>query len=200
MGVDTEAVLHAAETKWNFARFRPGLVGGHCIGVDPYYLTYESERLGYTPHVILAGRQINDEMGRFIADRTVKEIVARGHDVRGSTVSILGLTFKENVPDLRNSRLADIVAELRSFGIKIQAHDPFADTDEALEEIGVEIQPIETFKPAQAVILAVAHRQYKEMGASSLKRLLVPCGVLIDVKCVFPREELEKEEIYYWRL
>ncbi|MDE2346131.1 MAG: nucleotide sugar dehydrogenase, partial [Gammaproteobacteria bacterium] len=139
MGIDTQAVLEAAGTKWNFMPFKPGLVGGHCIGVDPYYLTHKAEKIGYIPQVILSGRRINDSMGRYIAQRTVKEMVRSGHAVLGATITVLGLTFKEDCPDLRNSGVVNILQELQEFGVRLQVSDPLADMDEAREEYGVEL-------------------------------------------------------------
>src|SRR3989440_4657432 len=157
LGIDTLEVLQAAGTKWNFLPFRPGLVGGHCIGVDPYYLTYKAEQAGYHPEVILAGRRINDGMGRYIAQETVKLMIQRGNQVRGASVNVLGLAFKENVPDLRNSRVIDIIEELKSCGLNVAVHDPIVDPQEAKREYGVDLVPWEQLPVADALILAVAH-------------------------------------------
>ncbi|MGH8278475.1 MAG: nucleotide sugar dehydrogenase [Gammaproteobacteria bacterium] len=200
MGIDTQAVLEAAGTKWNFLPFRPGLVGGHCIGVDPYYLTHKAEKIGYIPQVILAGRRINDSMGHFVAQRTVKELIRAGHNVRGATVTVLGLTFKEDCPDLRNSKVANILRELRDFEVELQVADPLADPEEAAHEYGVELVPFERLRPADALIGAVAHSQYRQLGIDQLKRLLTPPPLVIDVKAMFPRAELEAAGVHVWRL
>ncbi|MBI4745818.1 MAG: nucleotide sugar dehydrogenase, partial [Deltaproteobacteria bacterium] len=154
MGIDTNDVLEAAGTKWNFLKFKPCLVGGHCIGVDPYYLTHKAEKIGYIPQVILAGRRINDGMGKFIAQRTVKEMIRAGHGIHGCTMTVLGLTFKEDCPDLRNSKVIDIIRELQDYGINVQVHDPLADCAEAKHEYGITLVPMENLKPASAVVMA----------------------------------------------
>lgn len=200
MDIDTNAVLEAAGTKWNFLKFRPGLVGGHCIGVDPYYLTHKAEKLGYIPQVILAGRRINDSMGKFVAQRAVKEMIHAGHNILESRVTVLGLTFKENCPDLRNSRVVDIVRELEEYGIKVQVSDPLADPEEALAEYGVHLQPWENLEPAAAVILAVAHDQFKTMTPQQLQNRCVGKPVLIDVKGLFSKEEFTSAGFRVWRL
>lgn len=189
MGIDTLDVLQAAGTKWNFLPFKPGLVGGHCIGVDPYYLTYKAEQLGYSPQVILAGRRINDGMGRFIAQRTIKEMIHAGVNILGSQVTVLGLTFKENCPDLRNSRVIDVIQELREFGIEVQVCDPQADVAEALEEYGISLVPFVELKPADAVIVTVAHQQFTSLSIADYQSLLRSSPpVLIDVKGVVNRD------------
>ncbi len=200
LGIDTNDVLDAAGTKWNFLRFTPGLVGGHCIGVDPYYLTHKAEKIGYIPQVILAGRRINDGMGRFIAQRTVKEMIHAGHNILGSTVTVLGLTFKENCPDLRNSKVVDIVRELTDYGINVQVHDPLADSGEAQHEYGLYLTPMQGLRPADALVEAVAHRQYCELTLEDIKRLLNDAPVLIDVKGIYDRQALEQSGIRLWRL
>ncbi|MGH8293083.1 MAG: nucleotide sugar dehydrogenase [Gammaproteobacteria bacterium] len=200
MGIDTQAVLEAAGTKWNFLPFRPGLVGGHCIGVDPYYLTHKAEKIGYLPQVILAGRRINDSMGRFVAQRTIKELVRAGHELRGATVTVLGLTFKENCPDLRNSKVANILSELRDFDVQLQVCDPLADPAEAEHEYGVKLMPFEHLQPADALVAAVAHEQYRRLDAPQLKRLLKKPPLVMDVKAMFPRAALEAAGIRVWRL
>ena len=200
MGIDTCEVLEAAGTKWNFLPFRPGLVGGHCIGVDPYYLTHKAEKIGYIPQVILAGRRINDGMGKFIAQRTVKEMIHAGQNILGSTVTVLGLTFKEDCPDLRNSKVIDIIRELQDYGIKVQVCDPLADTAEAEHEYGVTLTPLDQLQPAAAVVLAVAHREYREMGIGQLHKLMGDSPTLIDVKCVYSRDEVQQAGIRLWRL
>jgi UDP-N-acetyl-D-galactosamine dehydrogenase len=200
MGIDTREVLEAAGTKWNFLRFQPGLVGGHCIGVDPYYLTHKAEKLGYIPQVILAGRRINDGMGKFVAQRAVKEMIRAGHAILGSTVTVLGLTFKEDCPDLRNSRVIDIIHELQDYGIQVQVHDALADAAEARHEYGVELLPMEQLRPAAAVVAAVAHRTYRDMALAGLSRLMGENPVLIDVKGLFDPAAVRNAGIRLWRL
>lgn len=203
LGIDTTEVLEAAGTKWNFLKFRPGLVGGHCIGVDPYYLTHKADMLGYNPQVILAGRRINDGMGKFIAEKTVKLMIQAGHNVKGSTVNVLGLTFKENCPDLRNSRVPDIIRELESYGIRVQVHDPLADGAEAQREYGLALTPWDQLKPAAAVVLAVAHRPYQERPISELLGKLAPQGVFTDVKaCLDDQAQaaIRHQGGTFWRL
>jgi len=200
MGIDTTDVLEAAGTKWNFLPFRPGLVGGHCIGVDPYYLTHKAEKAGYIPQVILAGRRINDGMGSFIAQRTVKEMIHAGHNVLGATVTVLGLTFKENCPDLRNSKVIDIIRELQDYGINVQVCDPLADPAEALREYSVTLVPFEKLKTAEALVVAVAHQQYRELSVETLRGLMNSDPLLIDIKGVYNRIDLIKSEIKAWRL
>ncbi len=200
MGIDTGDVLAAAGTKWNFLPFTPGLVGGHCIGVDPYYLTHKAEKIGYIPQVILAGRRINDGMGKFIAQRTVKEMIRAGHTMLGSSVTVLGLTFKENCPDLRNSKVVDIIRELQDYGIKVQVHDPLADRDEARHEYGIELVPFDGLQPADAVVVAVGHREFRGLNGAGLKRLMNDAPVLIDVKGLFDRKEIMAGDIRHWRL
>lgn len=201
MGIDTLDVLQAAGTKWNFLPFKPGLVGGHCIGVDPYYLTYKAEQLGYSPQVILAGRRINDGMGRFIAQRTIKEMIHAGVNILGSQVTVLGLTFKENCPDLRNSRVIDVIQELREFGIEVQVCDPQADVAEALEEYGISLVPFVELKPADAVIVTVAHQQFTTLSIADYQSLLRSSPpVLIDVKGVVNRDAALMAGMRFWRL
>jgi len=200
MGIDTNDVLEAAGTKWNFLKFRPGLVGGHCIGVDPYYLTHKAERIGYIPQVILAGRRINDSMGKFIAQRTVKEMIHAGHNILGGTVTVLGLTFKENCPDLRNSKVIDIIRELEDYGVTVQVHDPLADPDEARHEYGITLTPLEQLQPASAVVAAVSHQLYLDWSLSDLGRLMSGTPVLIDVKGAYQREGLAAAGFRVWRL
>ena len=193
-------VLEAAGTKWNFLPFRPGLVGGHCIGVDPYYLTYKAEAEGHHPEVILAGRKTNDGMGKFIAEQTIKGLVRQGHAVNGAKVVVLGLTFKEDCPDLRNSRVADIITELKEYHCDVTVHDPLADPAEARHEYGVELTPWERLPKAQAVILAVAHRPYRALGVEEFNALLSNPGVLVDVKSVVDRTAFNGNGIEVWRL
>jgi UDP-N-acetyl-D-glucosamine/UDP-N-acetyl-D-galactosamine dehydrogenase len=203
MGIDTNDVLAAAGTKWNFLKFSPGLVGGHCIGVDPYYLTHKAEGLGYIPQVILAGRRINDGMGVFVAKEVVKQTLAGGHvSFNGSRplVTILGFTFKENVSDLRNTRVIDIVRALKSYSFDVQIHDPLASAQEAKHEYGIQLTPFDKLRPANAVILAVPHDQYKTAPWELAKGLLAEGkGVVADVKNFLPREEVP-EGITLWRL
>lgn len=188
MGIDTRDVLAAAGTKWNFLRFEPGLVGGHCIGVDPYYLTHKAQRVGYIPQVILAGRSINDGMGAYVAAQVIKRLVQAGGRVKGARVTVLGLTFKENVPDLRNTRVIDIVDALREYGIEVQVTDPLADPLEAEHEYGLKLVPAADLRPADAVILAVAHQAYLDAGWEGIANLLVDgCGFAYDVKGRLPR-------------
>lgn len=198
MGLRTEDVLQAAETKWNFLSFRPGLVGGHCIGVDPYYLTYKSEELGYIPQVILAGRRINDTMGRFIAEKTVKLLCKKGLPVTNAKVGILGVTFKENVPDLRNSRVPDIVAELKDYGISPVVVDDLADPEETLEEYGLTLNEENALTDLDALIIAVPHEIYLRQGTASWTgRLKTTGGVFLDVKSKFDPKEVRGPHIYW---
>ena len=200
VGIDTSEVLEAAGTKWNFLRFRPGLVGGHCIGVDPYYLTHKADMLGYHPQVILAGRRINDGMGKYIAEQTVKQMIAAGGYVKGARVNILGLTFKENCADLRNSKVVDVIEELKSYGVEVFVHDPAVGEEEALRECGVQLQTWEALPRADALIAAVAHRPFLELSAEDLQRKLVKGGCFIDVKACFDRKSLEAAGMRVWRL
>jgi len=200
MGIDTREVLEAAGTKWNFLKFQPGLVGGHCIGVDPYYLTHKAEKLGYIPQVILAGRRINDGMGKFVAQRTVKEMIRAGHAILGSTVTILGLTFKEDCPDLRNSRVIDIIRELEDYGIEVQVHDALADPLEALHEYGIQLTELQALRPAAAIVAAVAHRAYREMTINDITHLMGEHPVLTDVKGMFDPVAVRATGVRLWRL
>lgn len=199
LGIETRDVLEAAGTKWNFLRFSPGLVGGHCIGVDPYYLTAKAESVGLRPDTILAGRRINDGMGAFIAGKLVKLLMASGRGGRGLKVGVLGLTFKEDVPDIRNSRVPDIIEELRAFGIEPLVHDPHAEADEVAHEYGLVLSSLEAFASLDAVVLAVSHRAYREMSSEALFAMLKPDGVLIDVKSCLKRAEVP-QGISYWSL
>ncbi|ACH38821.1 UDP-N-acetyl-D-galactosamine 6-dehydrogenase, putative [Citrifermentans bemidjiense Bem] len=200
LGIDTSEVLAAAGSKWNFLKFSPGLVGGHCIGVDPYYLTHKAEKLGYIPQVILAGRRINDGMGKFVAQRAVKEIIRAGHPVLNAVVTVLGITFKENCPDIRNSKVIDIVKELKDYGMQVQVCDPMADPEETLHEYGVRLTPREQLKPAVAVVAAVAHAEFASLAAPELLALMGPNPVLIDVKSMFDRERVEEAGVKVWAL
>jgi UDP-N-acetyl-D-glucosamine/UDP-N-acetyl-D-galactosamine dehydrogenase len=200
LGLDTTEVLEAAGTKWNFLPFRPGLVGGHCIGVDPYYLTYKAEMMGYHPEVILAGRRINDNMGKFIAEQTVKQMIQHGHPVKGAKVNVLGLTFKEDVPDLRNSRVIDVINELASFGITVNVHDPIATTADAHEEYGVELIGWDKLPRAEALVVAVPHKPFLCLDAAAFAAKLVPQGCFIDVKSRYDRKSLAEHGMNVWRL
>jgi UDP-N-acetyl-D-galactosamine dehydrogenase len=200
-GIDTQEVLEAAGTKWNFLPFSPGLVGGHCIGVDPYYLTFKAEALGYHPEMILAGRRINDGMGKHVAERAVKMLIGTGRRVRGARVVILGITFKEDVPDLRNTKVIDIIRELKDYGVDVLINDPLADPTEARQYYGVELQPLDTIKDADAVILAVMHKAYREMGLEGISRLFSHNPApFIDVKGCFSPQDAQKLGLRYWRL
>ena len=185
MGIDTGAVLQAAGTKWNFLPFRPGLVGGHCIGVDPYYLTHKAETLGYHPQVILAGRRINDGMGAYAAGQMVKAMLKRRIQVDGAKVLVLGLTFKENCPDLRNTRVVDVISELHDYGIAVDVHDPWADAAEARHEYGLDLLTSPAAGAYDGIILAVAHREFADLGAAALRRYGRPGHVLYDLKHLF---------------
>ena len=200
IGIDTSEVLKAAGTKWNFLPFRPGLVGGHCIGVDPYYLTHKAEKLGYTPQVILAGRRINDSMGKFVAEQTVKEMIAADLPVKGADVIVLGMTFKENCPDLRNSKVIDVVNELRSFGARVHVHDPIAESSECEHEYGIKLTPWEQLPRASAIVAAVAHKQYAEMGLKQIAAKAVDKAVFTDVKAAYDPAEIAAQGLNGWRL
>ncbi|WP_224981876.1 nucleotide sugar dehydrogenase [Geomonas agri] len=200
LGIDTSEVLSAAGSKWNFLNFKPGLVGGHCIGVDPYYLTYQAEKIGYIPQVILAGRRINDGMGKFVAQRAVKEIIRAGHHVLGSYVTVLGLTFKENCPDLRNSKVVDILNELGDYGLKVQVCDPMADPQEARSAYGVSLKDPDRLQPAVAVVVAVAHDDYRQWSPAKFASLMVENPVLIDVKGIYDPHQMASAGIRVWCL
>lgn len=202
LDIDTLAVLEAAGTKWNFLPFRPGLVGGHCIGVDPYYLTDKAEKVGYIPQVILAGRRINDNMGRYVARTTIKKMVQNKIDLSNASVGVLGLTFKENCPDIRNSKVIDIIREFQEFGIRVVATDPYADPEELAHEYpGVDIGTIDANTPVDALIVAVAHNEYATMDARAIKQLLRGAApVVADVKSLFDLDQLKQAGITAWRL
>jgi UDP-N-acetyl-D-galactosamine dehydrogenase len=200
LGIDTLEVLQAAGTKWNFLPFRPGLVGGHCIGVDPYYLTHKAEMVGYHPQVILAGRRINDGMGKFVAEQTVKQMIQAGFPVKGSHVTVLGLTFKENCPDLRNSRVIDIIRELGSYGTTVHVHDPLADPAEAIREYGVKLVQWEHLPRANAIIGAVAHGEFLSRPPEAYAEKLSQGGLFVDVKSAHPAEALRAKGLKVWRL
>ncbi|HET6756693.1 MAG TPA: nucleotide sugar dehydrogenase, partial [Burkholderiales bacterium] len=200
IGIDTLEVLTAAGTKWNFLPFRPGLVGGHCIGVDPYYLTHKAEMLGYQPQVILAGRRINDGMGKFIAEQTIKHMIKNGCHIKGARVNVLGLTFKENCPDLRNSRVIDVIRELESFGVDVRVHDPVPDPEEATHEYGIHLNSWESLPQADAIIVAVAHLQFLERPIADYLRKIIRSGCFVDVKSQFDPKALSEAGLNVWRL
>lgn len=200
MGINTLEVLQAAGTKWNFLPFRPGLVGGHCIGVDPYYLTHKAQKLGYHPDVILAGRRINDGMGKFVAEKTIKQMVLNGHPVKNMPVIVLGLTFKEDCPDLRNSRVIDVIRELESYGAKVLVHDPVAEANEARHEYGVDLVSWDNLPKAAAIVLAVGHREFKLKAANEFLSKLENGGVISDVKSMLDPTNFDGSGISLWRL
>jgi UDP-N-acetyl-D-galactosamine dehydrogenase len=200
LGIDTTEVLEAAGTKWNFLNFKPGLVGGHCIGVDPYYLTHKAEMLGYNPQVILAGRRINDGMGKFIAEQTIKHMISSGSYIKGAKVNVLGLTFKENCGDLRNSKVIDIINELKSYGVEVFVTDPQAKSDEAMHEYGVPLLSWADLPRADAIVAAVAHKEFAELTVEDIGRKLVKGGAFIDVKASFDRGSIEGAGYKLWRL
>ena len=200
IGIDTSEVLTAAGTKWNFLKFKPGLVGGHCIGVDPYYLTHKADMLGYHPQVILAGRRINDSMGKFIAEQTIKHMIAAGSYIKGAKVNVLGLTFKENCGDLRNSKVIDIINELKSYGVEVSVTDPQAEHDEAMHEYGVPLQSWDELPRADAIVAAVAHREFAELSVEDFGKKLVKGGAFIDVKAAFDPAALKAAGYRVWRL
>ncbi len=200
MELDTLEVLKAAGTKWNFLPFRPGLVGGHCIGVDPYYLTHKADKLGYHPQVILAGRRINDGMGKFIAEQTVKHMIRNGAHVKSSKVNVLGLTFKENCPDIRNSRVIDVIRELQSYGIDVHVHDPACDPQEARHEYGLELDDWKVLPKADACVVAVAHREFLARPLSDSTAKLTERGCFVDVKSQFDLAALRNAGLTVWRL
>jgi UDP-N-acetyl-D-galactosamine dehydrogenase len=200
MGIDTSEVLEAAGTKWNFLKFKPGLVGGHCIGVDPYYLTHKADMLGYHPQVILAGRRINDGMGKFIAEQTIKNMIASGSYVKGAKVNVLGLTFKENCGDLRNSKVIDIINELKTYGVDVFVTDPQAEPEEAMHEYGVRLLKWSELPRADAIVAAVSHREYGDLSMEDIGKKLVKGGAFIDVKAAFDAPTLRTAGYRVWRL
>jgi len=203
MEIPTMDVLAAAGTKWNFLKFTPGLVGGHCIGVDPYYLTFKAEEIGYQPQVILAGRRINDGMGKYVAEVAVKKLIQAGKAVRDARVLVLGLTFKENVPDIRNTKVVDILNELREYGVEALVHDPVAIPEEAMHEYGVELKSLDQVGRVDAVVLAVAHQAFAELSAEQLKAMCCDADsarVIVDVKSFYKRAEIEAAGLTYWSL
>ena len=200
LGIDTSEVLEAAGTKWNFLKFKPGLVGGHCIGVDPYYLTHKAEMLGYHPQVILAGRRINDSMGKFIAEQTIKHMIASGSTIKGAKVNVLGLTFKENCGDLRNSKVIDIINELKSYGVEVCVTDPQAEAPEAMHEYGVTLLSWDELPQADAIVAAVAHKEYAALQVADFGKKLVAGGAFIDVKAAFDEKSFTQAGYKVWRL
>ena len=201
IGIDTLEVLQAAGTKWNFLPFRPGLVGGHCIGVDPYYLTHKAETLGYHPQVILAGRRINDGMAAYVAQQTIKQMIHNGSNIKGAKVIVLGLTFKESCPDLRNSKVADVVKELEDFGCEVSVHDPIADSAEAVHEYGIALTPWDQLpSQADAIVAAVSHKEYLAMPLADILGRLKKGGVFADVKSAFDQEAIRASGCSLWRL
>jgi UDP-N-acetyl-D-galactosamine dehydrogenase len=204
MDIDTNEVVDGMNTKWNALGFRPGLVGGHCIGVDPYYFTYEAEKLGYHSQIILAGRKVNDSMGAFVADATIKQLVLAGKAPKNSKVVILGLTFKENCPDTRNSKVYDIIKRLKEYGIEPTVCDPWSDKEDAMKEYGVALVDMSEICDADCIIFAVAHREFAAMSMEEIMRLYRDMPnhnkVLIDVKGIFKISEIEKTGVTYWRL
>lgn len=202
LNIDTNAVLEAAGTKWNFLNFAPGLVGGHCIGIDPYYLTYKAEQTGYHSQIILSGRKINDGMGKHVAEYTVKNMIKADKQVKGSRVAIMGLTFKENCPDVRNTKVIDIINELEEYGIEVLVVDPAADAEEVYNEYGIKLRNVDEIENIDAVIFAVAHDEFKSLTLENIFKLYNGSNgkVLIDVKGIFEKEEAESLGYIYWRL
>lgn len=200
IGIDTLEVLQAAGTKWNFLPFRPGLVGGHCIGVDPYYLTHKAQKLGYHPEVILAGRRINDGMGKFVAEQTIKMLVRAGHPIKDCPIVVLGLTFKEDCPDLRNSKVIDVIRELESYGAQVVVHDPVADAAEAHHEYGVDLVDWDKLPKAAAIVAAVNHKQYKGLTTAEFAAKLKMGGVVTDVKSMLDHHAFAEAGVQVWRL
>ena len=200
MNIDTREVLAASKTKWNFVPFEPGLVGGHCIGVDPYYLTYRAQQLGCRPEVILAGRHINDEMGKFIAKKTIKMLIEEGAPIKGVRIGILGLTFKENTPDLRNSLVMDLIRDLKEYCAEVLVHDPIACPKEAKEEYGIDLVDWDALTNLQAIILAVAHDVYQVLDVKNLTQRCSKHKVLVDVKGVMNKPHFIEAGFRFWRL
>ena len=201
MGIDTSDVLAAAGTKWNFLPFRPGLVGGHCIGVDPYYLTFKAQSFGYYPEIILAGRRINDGMGKYIAEHAVKMLIRAGKQIQGAEVTVLGLTFKEDVPDIRNTKVVDIIRELRDYGIEVRVHDPLADKRDVLDHHNLKMQELDELHGSDAVIVAVNHHYYKNLGLSHIAGLCrEDRPIILDIKGTFNSSAAKERGIEYWCL
>jgi len=202
IGIDTQEVLEAAGTKWNFLPFRPGLVGGHCIGVDPYYLTFLAEGLGLHPQVILAGRRINDSMGKYVAEVCIKRLIAAKRPISGASVGVLGLTFKENVPDLRNAKVVDVIRELEEYGLRVLVHDPMADPEEAAHEYGIALSPLEALHGLEAVIIAVPHTAYRELPVERLAQCFTApeAGLVMDIRAALDPQTVRGAGLSYWRL
>ncbi len=201
LGIDTQAVLRAARTKWNFLKFTPGLVGGHCIGVDPYYLTYKAEQIGCHSQIILAGRKINDDMGKYVAENTLKQLIKADRQIKGCKVLVMGITFKENCPDIRNSKVIDIINELKEYGIEIKIVDPLAEESEVQREYGIKLSKLEDITDMDAVIFAVPHKKFKSISLKDLKKIYKDDKlVLIDIKGMFDKKEAESLNYLYWRL
>jgi UDP-N-acetyl-D-galactosamine dehydrogenase len=200
MGIDTHEVLKAAGTKWNFLNFKPGLVGGHCIGVDPYYLTHKAELTGYHPEVILAGRRINDGMGPYVARKAVQQMIHQGRNILGAKVNVLGLTFKEDCKDIRNSKVIDVINELQQFGCEVFVHDPEADPDETLHEYGLKLRSWDELPAADCTILAVAHKAFLAKTPEEILKIIVRQGCLVQVKPAFDAEPFKREGVRVWRL
>ena len=201
LGIDTQAVLRAANTKWNFLQFTPGLVGGHCIGVDPYYLTYKAEQIGYHSQIILAGRKINDDMGKYVAENTLKLLIKADRQIKGCKVLVMGITFKENCPDIRNSKVIDIINELKKYGIKVKVVDPLAEESEVQREYGIKLSKLEDVTDVDAVVFAVPHEKFKDITLKDLSKIYRDDKlVLIDIKGMFDRKEAEDLNYLYWRL
>ena len=201
LDIDTQAVLRAASTKWNFLKFTPGLVGGHCIGVDPYYLTYKAEQVGHHSQIILAGRKINDDMGKYVAENTLKQLIKADRQIKGCKVVIMGITFKENCPDIRNSKVIDTINELKEYGMKIKVVDPLAEESEVQREYGIKLSKLEDITDVEAVIFAVPHEKFKDINLKDLKKIYKDDKlVLIDVKGMFNKKEAEDLNYLYWRL
>ena len=200
LGIDTTEVLEAAGTKWNFLHFKPGLVGGHCIGVDPYYLTYRAEQIGYIPQVILAGRRINDNMGRYVARQGVKLLIKAGHTMNNLTATVLGFTFKEDCPDVRNTKVVDIIKELKDYNIQVEICDPVADQQDAKHEYDVNFTEFKDLQQVPLLIVAVSHQEFKDMNLDELLAKVTPGGVIMDVKAILPQEEVRARGYKLWRL
>lgn len=200
MDIDTEEVLQAAGTKWNFLPFRPGLVGGHCIGVDPYYLTYRAEQMGYIPQVLLAGRRINDNMGRYVARKGIKLVLKHGLSLANLEAAVLGFTFKEDCPDVRNTKVIDIIHELEDYNTKVFCHDPVADKADTKHEYDISLCEFNDIPQVPLLVLAVAHQEFRDMNLDAILSKVKPCGIIIDVKSVLPKEEIIKRGFIIWRL
>ena len=200
LDIDTSEVLEAASTKWNFIHFRPGIVGGHCIGVDPYYLTHRAKEINYHPEMILAGRRINDSMGKYIADKTIIEMAKTGINPVGALISVLGVTFKENCPDLRNTKVPDIIDQLQTYGCKISASDPHADVIQAKESLSIDLVEIEQISKSNVIILAVGHKEYNKIPIEQWENMFNGMGILMDVKSIYGKDYFNDTDITHWRL